>query len=80
MIKKTTPGSTFENNSYIIDELPGGEYILQAFIDRNGNKEWDKGKSLPWTFAEPFYFLPDTIKVRKRWTKEGVNLDMRGVR
>jgi len=62
---------------YQIDYLPGGSYLLRSIIDINGNESWDKGSTNPWQFAEPFIFMADTIKVRKRWTTQGIDFHFR---
>ncbi|NIW80729.1 MAG: hypothetical protein GWN16_15265 [Calditrichae bacterium] len=59
--------------SYQISFLPDGQYFLQAKMDVNQNGRYDKGQSLPFQFAEPFIEYQDTVKVRKRWTTEGIN-------
>ncbi|UCF62913.1 MAG: Ig-like domain-containing protein [bacterium] len=61
--------------SYMFNDLPDGLYQLHAILDLNENSIWDKGKTNPWTFAEPFIFRSDTIKVRKRWTTEGIDFN-----
>ena len=58
---------------YLLSFLPEGSYLLEAGIDVNQNRKIDKGNGLHFQYAEPFRALPDTIKVRKRWTTEGVN-------
>ncbi len=63
------------DQSYQLDYLPDGPYLLQAIIDRNRNGIWDKGATVPWQFAEPFLFKNDTIRVRKRWTTQGIDLE-----
>jgi hypothetical protein len=60
--------------NYIIPFLPEGLYQVGAGIDINENRKLDKGSGLPFGFSEPFKSLLDTIKVRKRWTTEGVNI------
>ena len=62
---------------YLLENIPEGKYRLVVRVDENGNGKWDGGKSLPFEFAEPFLFLPDTIKVRKRWTTEGISAEVR---
>ncbi|GAB4368165.1 MAG: Ig-like domain-containing protein [Calditrichia bacterium] len=62
---------------YILPFLPEGPYILRAIADRNGNGKWDHGSTRPWEFAEPFQVRPDTISVRKRWTKEDINFQFK---
>jgi hypothetical protein len=59
--------------AYLIPFLPEGMYQMRAGIDKNQNGRINKGSGLPFEFAEPFKALLDTIKVRKRWTTEGVN-------
>jgi hypothetical protein len=55
---------------------------MKGVLDMNENQIWDKGQTNPWTFAEPFLIHPDTVKVRKRWTTEGIdfNFQFRGPR
>ncbi|MEL6823096.1 MAG: Ig-like domain-containing protein, partial [Calditrichota bacterium] len=62
---------------YLLENVPEGKYRMVVRIDENGNGKWDAGKSLPFEFAEPFLFFPDTIKVRKRWTTEGISIQVR---
>lgn len=63
------------DQSYQLDYLPDGQYLLQAIIDRNRNGRWDKGATMPWQFAEPFLVKTDTVRVRKRWTTQGIDLE-----
>jgi len=61
---------------YLLPFLPGGFYLLQMIVDVNENNEWDRGKTLPWQFSEPFLFKADTVKVRKRWTTQGIDFEL----
>ncbi len=63
------------NQKYIIPFLPDGPYRIRAILDLNRNGEYDKGRSLPFEFAEPFLLRSDTVRVRKRWTTEGIDFD-----
>ena len=58
-----------------IPGLPEGAYHLEAFLDLNGDGVFNPGKTLPYQLAEPFVVLPDTVRVRKRWTTEGKLID-----
>ena len=58
---------------YLLQFLPEGLYLLEAGIDINHNQKLDPGAGLNFQFSEPFKALPDTIKVRKRWTTEGAD-------
>lgn len=61
------------NRAYHIPFLPDDVYRMKAIIDVNGNGQYDRGSSNPFEFSEPFLFYPDTVKVRKRWTTDGIN-------
>ena len=52
--------------------LPEGAYKLDGFYDLNENGKFDHGTIVPFRFCEPFKFMQDTIKVRKRWETGGV--------
>lgn len=62
------------NQKYLIQFLPEGIYRVYAGIDINENRKIDKGSGLPFKYSEPFRVISDSIKVRKRWTTEGVNI------
>jgi hypothetical protein len=55
-------------------QLYPDSYTLYAFADRNHNRRWDYGSLAPFMFAEPGWVLPDTVKVRARFTHEGFDL------
>ena len=59
---------------YLIPFLPEGQYRIQAGVDINQNGKLDNGSELHFEYSEPFKALPDTIKVRKRWTTEEINI------
>jgi len=61
------------NKEYLMPFVFEGVYRVQAGIDINENGKLDKGSSIPFRFSEPFIVLPDTVKVRKRWTTQGIN-------
>ena len=58
---------------YLIPHIPEGQYRLSAVLDINGNGKQDLGQSNPFQFAEPSLLYADTIRVRKRWTTDGIN-------
>jgi uncharacterized protein (DUF2141 family) len=59
--------------NYVLQYLPAGSYFVTVVLDKNINNIWDKGKTIPWKFAEPFIIKEDTVVVRKRWTTQGIN-------
>jgi hypothetical protein len=60
--------------SYVLRQMLPGDYFLQAFRDRDGNGRYTYGSVTPYTPAERFVQLPDTIRIRSRWPNEGNNL------
>jgi hypothetical protein len=63
------------NQPFVAPFVPEGHYLLRTIWDKNKNSQYDLGKSLPFQFSEPFVLYPDTIRVRKRWTTEGVEIN-----
>ncbi len=51
-----------------------GKYSMFAFCDRDSNGVYSFGSVQPFTYSERFVVYPDTIKVRARWTVEGVTV------
>lgn len=62
------------NSKFTIDQIPQGRYLIEAFIDSNGNGKYDYGKVFPFIPSEKFTIYPDTVKVRARWTTENINI------
>lgn len=57
-----------EKKSFEFDRILPGKYKLWAFEDLNNNGEYDFGSLSPFGFAEKFYFYPEVIEVKARWT------------
>jgi len=66
---------TGSDQNYRLEYLPEGNFLVKSILDLNRNGRWDKGAAKSWEFSEPFFFRPDTIKIRKRWTTDGINFD-----
>ncbi|MCX7761685.1 MAG: Ig-like domain-containing protein [Candidatus Kryptonium sp.] len=62
------------NSKFTIDQIPQGKYLIEAFIDSNGNGKYDYGKVFPFLPPEKFTTYQDTVKVRARWTTENINI------
>lgn len=63
------------NETYQLDYLPAGSFLMDCVIDINKNRAWDKGATSPWQFAEPYLTMSDTVRVRKRWTSQGIDFN-----
>jgi hypothetical protein len=62
---------------FVLNDLLEGKYILQAFRDRNGDKQYSTGRVFPFQSSERFTEFPDTLKLRARWPLEGIELKLR---
>lgn len=74
-------GATFRavadgSGDFVIGSVPGGLYLLSAFVDLDGDGMHDSGRPFPARFAEPFGLHGDTLRVRPRWPVEGVRIDI----
>lgn len=56
--------------------LPGGKYLIDAFLDIDKNGAYSYGTLDPFSYAEPFVFLNDTISVRNRWETSDVKIEI----
>ncbi|MFQ3608339.1 MAG: Ig-like domain-containing protein [Chloroherpetonaceae bacterium] len=58
-------------------DLPEGKYFLSSFLPSDSIavsafREWDGGNVKPFRPSEPFFISLDSLRVRKRWTTDGV--------
>jgi uncharacterized protein (DUF2141 family) len=60
--------------SFLVRNLFEGKYTIQAYRDEDGNGEYSPGLPHPFRPSERFAVYPDTVKVRARWSMEGVIL------
>ncbi len=65
-----------EDGSFFTDMIPG-YYSISAYLDINGNGQYDFGTIRPYTFAEPFVVLPDTFRVRTRFETAGLQIEFK---
>ncbi len=57
-------------NSIVLEELPAGQYSLQAYFDKNGDGRYNSGGLEAVSKSEEFWVYPDEIRVRARWETE----------
>jgi len=62
------------DGKFHLDGIPAGTYALSAYFQHDESLDYFRGASYPYKFAEPFGVYPDPIKVRARWTSEGVEI------
>lgn len=63
-----------DGDSVSVDALPPATYGFDAFVDVNGNGQFDAGTEEPWTFGEPKLPVRATVTIRPRWTVDGLRI------
>lgn len=60
--------------TYRLENLPRSDYRLWLYQDRDKNQRWSPGRIEPFSFAEPFATVRDSVHVRAGWETEGVDV------
>jgi len=47
--------------------LKPGKYYMRAYIDRNGNGQWDTGRYDDDLQAEPVYYYNEELECKEKW-------------
>ncbi len=63
-----------ESSRFLFEQLPEGMYTLDGFRDRDSSGAYSYGRPFPYLPSERFTVYNDTLKVRARWSVEGVNV------
>jgi len=63
-----------KDTSFVIEKLTEGKYAIQGYRDEDGNRAYTPGLPHPYKPSERFAVFPDTVKIRARWSIEGVVL------
>ncbi|MCF7809826.1 Ig-like domain-containing protein [bacterium] len=58
-------------NTFTIDRLKAGEYLLWLYSDMDRDQKYNIGNVEPFRFADHFSVSDDTVKVRNRWDTAG---------
>lgn len=56
------------NLNFSFERIEAGGYRLWAFRDLNNNGRYDYGWFYPFRFSEKFYFYPEELNLRPRWS------------
>jgi hypothetical protein len=67
------------DNTFLAEWLSDGEYRIGGFLDLDQNGKYSFGSLFPFSFSEPVFMSPDTIKIRKRWEVAGVEMIYPGI-
>ncbi len=57
-----------DKKSFEFNRILPGKYKLWAFEDLNNNDKYDYGSLFPFEFAERFYYYPEVIEIKARWS------------
>ena len=69
---KTYHALADSTGGFEIAGIPAGDYSLKAYVRRGKSVRYFNGRSFPYQFAEPFGVYDGKLKIRARWTVEGV--------
>ena len=75
---KSVSVSVNSDGEFKINNLFEGNWILDIFQDRDRNGRYSFGRLFPYSVAEPFTALKDTIEVRANWDIDGIILTYPG--
>lgn len=56
------------NLNFSFERIEAGSYRLWAFKDLNNDGQYDYGWFYPFRFSEKFYFYPEELNLRPRWS------------
>jgi hypothetical protein len=63
--------------SFVVSDLPEGIYMISAFRDTDSTGSFTFGRPAPYLPSERFAINSDTLRVRARWSVEGVTLQLK---
>lgn len=60
----------FDDDGSALGELAEGDYAIRLLLDRDGDLRFDPGWPHPFRSSESLWLIPDTLRVRARFTTE----------
>ncbi len=63
-----------KNSNYNFTRIEPGNYQLWYYSDKDSNGKYDYGYPYPFKYSEEFYFYPDTVKLKPRWSITDLNI------
>ncbi len=64
------------DGAFRMDGILSGVYNVRAYVQHGRGMTYFNGRSFPYRFAEPFGVYPNDVKIRARWTTEGVVINL----
>ncbi len=65
-----------DKGEFKLTGIPLANYTVRAYVMHDSTVQYFSGKSYPYQFAEPFGVYTDEVKVRAKWTTEGVEIKL----
>jgi hypothetical protein len=72
LLYTTKPDKTY---NYSFKRIEPGKYYLWFYADKDSSGTYDDGYPHPFRYAEQFYFYPDTINLKPRWSITDLNIN-----
>jgi hypothetical protein len=66
-----------KTSAYKFERIDAGIYSMWIYSDKDSSGTFDKGYPEPFRYSEEFYFVPDTIKLRPRWSVTDFNFEFK---
>jgi hypothetical protein len=73
-VKKFFTAVPDKTSAYKFERIDAGIYSMWIYSDKDSSRTFDKGYPEPFRYSEEFYFVPDTIKLRPRWSVTDYNI------
>lgn len=62
------------NGTFHMGGILAGNYDVRAYVQHGRGMAYYNGRSFPYRFAKPLGVYPEQLKIRARWTTEGVDI------
>jgi hypothetical protein len=56
-----------DDDRFMFEHLPEGDYRIRAFVDGDGDGHWDGGSVIPYRRPAPIRWVEQVVTVRPRW-------------
>lgn len=64
------------NGTFNFNRVVAGKYQLFAYYDIDSSNTYSFGYPFPFNFSEEFFFYPDTLNLRARWTETDLKFEL----
>ncbi len=71
--EKSTYLKSAGSAQFDFERIQPGKYFLWGYYDTDSTKTYMYGKPFPYKPSEEFFFYPDTLNLRPRWTVTNIN-------